>query len=108
MAKVEARVDRRAGKLIVTFQCKELYALTPIFNFGSIEDNYWVLLGASDVNFLGRGHKIYGYYQYYDRHSAALHATFDWIKGSNWGYNVSLIKWSTLEPLYFGEEVGIL
>ena len=101
MAMVEARVDRKGEELIVTFLCKELYSLTPIFNFGSIENNYWVLVGASDVNFLGRGHKVYGYYQYYDRHSAALHTTFDWIKGSNWGFNLSLIKWSTLEPLYF-------
>ncbi len=101
MASVSFRVENTGNNVDVIFECKELFTLIPIFNFGTIEENYWVLLGASDVNFLGKGHKVYGYYQYYDRHSAAIHSTFDWIKGSDWGFNLNFIKWSTLEPLYF-------
>lgn len=85
----------------ITFDCIELYSLIPIFNFGGIQDNLWFLIGGTDVNLLGKGHKTYIYYQYYDRHSIAAHLSLDWLKGSPWGVNVNMIKWSTLEPLFF-------
>ncbi|MEO9869328.1 POTRA domain-containing protein [Ekhidna sp.] len=86
-------------ELVYVFQ--ELYTLLPIFSFGGIEENFWVQVGASEANLGGKGNKLTAYYQYYDRNSFATHLTFDRIRQSQWGANVNLIKWSTLEPLFF-------
>ena len=87
---------------VVTFTCNELYTLLPIFNFGGIKENFWIQTGFSEVNFGGQGNKLTTYYQYYDLSSYVAHLTLDRIRHSNWGLNVNLIKWGTLEPLYFG------
>lgn len=94
-------VTTNGNEWTVSFHCEELFTLLPIINFGSVEENYWYLIGASDINLLGRGHKTYLYYQYYDRHSVAAHLSLDWLKGTSWGINFNIIKWSTLEPVYF-------
>lgn len=88
----------------VTFKFEELYTLLPIFSFGGIEENFWIQVGASEVNLGGKGNKLTTYYQYYDRSSFAAHFTFDRIKQSPWGMNLNLIKWSTLEPLFFADQ----
>ena len=88
----------------VVFLCEELYTLLPIFSFGGIEENFWVQAGVSESNLGGYGHKLKGYYQYYDRSSIAAHLTFDRIKQSKWGAHLNVIKWSTLEPLFFSEQ----
>ncbi|WP_425392679.1 hypothetical protein [Ekhidna sp.] len=100
-ADVDFAVLQEGGGVAVVFQCKEVYTLLPIFSFGGIEENFWIQAGASEVNLGGRGNKITSYYQYYDRSSFAAHLTFDRIRKSNWGVNINLIKWSTLEPLFF-------
>jgi outer membrane protein insertion porin family len=87
----------------VTFDCLELFTLLPIFNFGSIENNFWFQIGASEVNLFGKGNKILAYYQLYDRSSFATHFAFDRIKASPWGINLNIIKWGTLEPLFFSD-----
>jgi len=87
----------------VVFECTELFTLLPIFNFGSIEDNFWFQIGGTDVNLFGRGNKVMAYYQLYDRSSFATHLSFDRIKNSPWGVNLNVIKWGTLEPLFFKE-----
>ncbi|WP_420317930.1 POTRA domain-containing protein [Ekhidna sp.] len=100
-ADVDFKVNRLNKGVEVIFECEEVYTLLPIFSFGGIEENFWIQVGASEVNLGGRGNKITTYYQYYDRSSYAAHLTFDRIKKSNWGVNINLIKWSTLEPLFF-------
>ncbi|MEO1255082.1 MAG: outer membrane protein assembly factor, partial [Bacteroidota bacterium] len=96
-------VEEISGNYKVVFQCQELFTLLPIFSFGGIEENFWIQVGASEVNLAGRGNKLTTYYQYYDRSSFAAHLTFDRIRRSNWGVNINFIKWSTLEPLFFSE-----
>lgn len=93
-------VDTDEGVAVI-FNFQELFTLLPIFSFGGIEENFWIQVGASEVNLAGKGNKLTTYYQYYDRSSFAAHFTFDRIRQSNWGANVNLIKWSTLEPLFF-------
>lgn len=100
-ADVSYEVEQSAKGVTITFQMEELFTLLPIFNFGGIEENFWFQIGASEVNLSGRGNKLTSYYQYYDRSSFATHLTFDRIKQSPWGVNINLIKWSTLEPLFF-------
>ncbi len=88
----------------VTYHFQELYTLLPIFSFGGIEENFWIQAGASEANLGGQGNKLTTYYQYYDRSSFAAHLTFDRIRQTRWGLNVNLIKWSTLEPLFFANQ----
>lgn len=85
----------------VVFHCVELHTLLPIFGFGGIRENFWIQAGASEINLAGRGHKLVGYYQYYDRQSASLHLTMSRINQSSWGADLGLVRWATLEPLYF-------
>lgn len=105
LADATFQVHRKGRDYEVVFICKELYTLLPIFSFGGIEENFWVQVGASEANLGGRGNKLTTYYQYYDRSSFALHLTFDRIKQSDWGVNFNFIKWSTLEPLFFSDQV---
>lgn len=95
--------ELESGGYDIVFWCNELFTLLPIFSFGGIEENFWVQVGGSEVNLSGKGHKLTAYYQYYDRSSFAMHATFQRIKQSKWGANFNLIKWSTLEPVYFSD-----
>ncbi|MEM6737226.1 MAG: POTRA domain-containing protein [Bacteroidota bacterium] len=91
------------GDYEVIFWCNELFTLLPIFSFGGIEGNFWIQTGFSEANLGGGGNKLTAYYQYYDRSSIAAHLTFERIKRSNWGANLSFVKWSTLEPLFFSQ-----
>lgn len=100
---VHAKTEPTQEGYNVIFWCDEFFTLLPIFSFGGIEENFWVQVGASEVNLGGRGNKLTTYYQHYDRNSFATHLTLERIKQSNWGANINLIKWATLEPLYFGE-----
>ena len=88
----------------LVFICQELHTVLPIFSFGGIKENFWIQTGVSDVNLGGRGNKLTTYYQYYDRSSLAAHLTFDRIKQSPWGVNVNLVKWATIEPLFFNSQ----
>ena len=102
LADVRYTVNRLdSGTVAVTFACTELRTLLPVFGFGGIRENFWVRAGATDVNLGGRGQKLTTYYQYYDRHSVALHYQVPWLKNSRWGWGVNLVQWSTVEPLYF-------
>ena len=104
LANATYRVDELTDGYQVVFQCDELHTLLPIFSFGGIKENFWIQAGATEVNLRGMGNKLITYYQYYDRSSFATHLTFDRIKQSPWGLNINVIKWGTLEPLFFDEE----
>lgn len=101
---VKFQVREVSNGVEVMYSFQELYTLLPIFSFGGIEENFWIQAGASEVNLGGRGNKLTTYYQYYDRSSFAAHLTFDRIKRTPWGVNLNLIKWSTLEPLFFADQ----
>ena len=98
---VSYQLDVTDEGVVLTYFFKELFTLLPIVNFGSLTNNFWFQLGASDVNLLGMGHKFYAYYQYYDRSSVAVHLNLVRIKSTQWDVNFNYIKWSTLEPLFF-------
>ena len=101
---VQYRIEESQSGVALIYSFQELYTLLPIFSFGGISENFWIQVGASEANLGGRGNKLTTYYQYYDRSSFATHLTFDRIKQSNWGLNFNLIKWSTLEPLFFADQ----
>lgn len=85
----------------VTFRCEEQHTLVPIVNFGGLPDNLWFRAGASEANLLGKGIKLSGFYQYYDRNSFQLSVGHPFLGGSQWGANIRLTKWSTQETLFF-------
>ena len=103
-ADYEVREAGESGKVIIIFNCEELHTLLPIFNFGGLPANFWFRAGLAEENLLGRGIRLGGFYQYYDRHSFKINSGYPYIDGSNWGLNMRLTKWSTVEPLFFDTE----
>lgn len=102
---VQYRVYTTSSKATVEFHCKELSTLLPIFNFGGLRDNFWFRVGASESNLMGMGKKLTAFYQYYDRSSVFVNYSVPRMPNSRFGYNASVIRWATLEPLYFDEGV---
>ncbi len=96
--------EKTKDKRIITFICKEVKTLLPIFNFGIVPQNEWVKVGAMDVNSFGKGIELSGFYQYNRRHSFLFQARVPNIKGSAWGISGNILKWSSQEPLYFDEQ----
>ena len=98
------QVDSTNQELKVTFFIEEVRTSVPIVNFGGIKDNLWFQLGFSDINWRGKGQYLIAYYQYNDsRHSGEIYFRVPRVRGSEWGYSVSLRKWSSVEPLFFDE-----
>jgi len=85
----------------ITFNCTELITLLPIINLGGLSDNFWYQLGAMDINWLGRGNTLGGYYRYYDRHSFAAFLELPRLIGKRWGITTSISHISTIEPAFF-------
>jgi len=102
---VQYKVHTTSSKAAVEFHCKELTTLLPILNFGSLQDNFWFRVGASESNLMGVGKKLTAFYQYYDRSSIFINYSVPRISNSRFGYNASVIRWATIEPLYFDEGV---
>ena len=92
--------------VIVVFQAQEIQTLLPILNFGGIRENFWFQIGASEVNLAGRGNQLSAYYQYYDRSSFNVHMVMERIGGSKWGTVMNLVRWRTVEPLFFSSGTG--
>lgn len=99
-AKFQVTVNSKSHVKVI-FKCEEQHTLLPILNFGGLPENLWFKVGGSEVNFLGRGMKVSGFYQYYDRNSFQLSVGHPFLGGSPWGANMRLTKWSTTEPLFF-------
>lgn len=85
----------------VDIYCEEAVTILPIIDFAGSNENFWFMLGAKDVNFLGRGNELSGVYQYYDRHSYFLGWRVPYFMKTRVGSSFFAKKWSTNEPLYF-------
>ncbi|MEM9325775.1 MAG: POTRA domain-containing protein [Bacteroidota bacterium] len=103
LANATFEVATSDGKAEVTFMCTEVATLLPLFNFGGVEGNVWFLLGMSEANLRGEGHKFFGFYQYYDRSSVSTSLFLDRLNRSNWGLLLNFVKWGTTEPLFFDD-----
>jgi len=87
----------------VTFFLSEIITLIPHLDIGTVSGNRYVQLGAIDFNWLGKGAYLGGQYRYDRYHSFQLYHELPYVKQSRWGYNVSVTKRSTLEPLYWND-----
>ncbi len=103
---VLVETDNTDDGVIVKFQCQEIQTLLPILNFGGIKENFWFQVGASEVNLAGKGNQLSAYYQYYDRSSFNVHMVMERIGGSKWGSVMNLVRWRTVEPLFFPSGTG--
>ncbi len=105
-ANVETTILADGPDVLVVHNCQEIHTLLPIFNFGGVRDNFWFQVGASEANLAGRGHQLSAFYQYYDRSSVSIHLLLDRIQKSKWGLILNLVRWSTVEPLFFPTGTG--
>ncbi len=103
LANAEVAIVHDAKGATVTFQCQEVRTLLPIINFGGVEDNVWFLVGVTEANMLGRGHKFLTYYQYYDRSSVSASLFLNRMNKTKWSMLLNFVKWSTEEPLFFDD-----
>ena len=102
---VEASVDTlSSGEVVVRFAVEEFIMRIPTINFGGITDNFWFQLGGVDLNWLGRGYELGGYYRYYDRHSFSLYQSMPYLLGRRWGFKYNLDQSATTEPAYIGDQ----
>lgn len=102
-SEVKPVVRHEGESCTVEYQLKERTTLIPIGKFGGADGVINLQLGFVDYNFMGNGSVASAYYQYYDRHTFHAFIKTPYIKKSRWGYSVSLLKQSTLEPVRFRE-----
>ena len=102
------QVDTIDNKLNITYDLDEINTLIPIINFGGIKNNVWFQAGFSDINLLGTGNSISASYRNIDKRSSG-EAFFRAlrVKGTKWGYSLSLSKWASREPLYFPNDATV-
>jgi len=95
-----------SGGIHLLFDIEEAKYLYPIVTVSGFEDQLKVQLGANQINFLGRAQSIGALYQFYDRHSLALFYTAPRHSNNKTGHELTLAKYSTIEPLYFNDTVS--
>lgn len=98
----ESSLDTTESTVILTFQIEERLTLLPIIGLGSVRGFYWFRVGAVDLNFLGRGHEVSGYYMNMDqRNNGSLFYRAQRLAGSRWGFSLGLLRLASVEPLFF-------
>lgn len=85
----------------ITFIIKEAKYIYPIFVIEGFDTQLKLQAGLNNLNWRGRNNTIGFVYQYYDRHSLSLYQKTPRHKNGKTGHEVSLSKYSTVEPLYF-------
>lgn len=100
--RVEPRLKPEAGKFELHFDCKEVITLIPFLDFGGVKGNPYFQAGLIDFNWLGQGNQLGGFYRYDGRSTVQLFLKKPYLKGTNWGFSVSALSLSTIEPLFFG------
>lgn len=105
VANATYQLDTLAGKLKLTFDIEEAITFFPIINFGGVRGNFWYQLGFTDANWLGLGHQLTAFYQNNDRRdNFSIYYRHPYINGTEWGISGSLLKWASVEPLYFSDQ----
>lgn len=103
-ANAEFRLDTTPEGVGVTFKVTENHTLFPIVNFGGIRGNLWYQLGATDVNYLGRGMQLTAFYLNNNgRSNFQLYYRLPYLRGSRWGVAGNLFRFASNEPFHFPE-----
>jgi len=85
----------------ITFIIKEAKYIYPILAIEGFDTQLKLQLGINNLNWRGRRNTIGFVYQYYDRHSLSIYQKTPRHKNRKTGHELSLSKYSTVEPLYF-------
>ncbi len=98
------RLDTIGTKINLIFNIDESLTLFPIANFGGVRGNFWYQLGFTDANLLGEGMILNVYYQNNDeRDNFNIYYRYPALSGSPWGFSVGLLRFASVEPLYFDD-----
>jgi len=99
------RLDTVAvNQLALVFEVKEAWTLFPLISIGGVEGNVWWEIGASEINFLGRGMNVSASYRNIDnRSNFEIFFRQPYLMGSRWGLSAGLHRYASVEPLYFDE-----
>ena len=86
----------------VVYNIEERRTGLPILNLGGVKDNLWFSIGWNDYNFRGRNESLLTFYQNNDgRNNFKFYYKNPRIKNSKWGYDVSINRWASIEPIFF-------
>jgi len=96
-------VDANGWDLL--FKVQEATYLYPILSISGFKSQLKIQAGFNQINFRGKAEHIGFLYQYYDRHSLFGFYNVPRHKNGKTGHELSLTKYSTIEPLYFQDTV---
>ena len=98
---VKADIQIKEANYQIKITIEEALSIYPILQLGKEEDNFYIGIGATDINWRGEGNTIGGFYKYYDRHSFQFYQITPWHKKKKTGHLIALGNYSSIEPLYF-------
>ena len=100
------RIDTIGNEAELTFKIEEAMTLFPVINFGGIRNNFWFQLGVTEANLFGRGSQVTAFYRNNDdRHNFNLYYRVPFIRGSKWGASFNILRWASVEPIYFDDDL---
>ena len=105
IAYADYSIDSIDNRIVLNYNVEERQTALPIINFGGIRGNVWFSLGGIENNFRGEGETLLAFYQNNNgRHAGQVYFKKPRIIGSDWGYSVSVNKWASDEPVFFGDQ----
>jgi outer membrane protein insertion porin family len=105
IASVSFRTERKPNRgLLLIFEIQEAWTLFPLLSIGGVEGNTWFEIGATEINFLGRGMTLAAAYRNIDtRNNYQLFFRQPYLGGSRWGISAGIHRYASTEPLFFEE-----
>lgn len=87
------------------FEVEEATYLYPILSASGFKSQLKIQAGFNQINFRGKAEHIGLLYQFYDRHSIFGFYHVPRHHNNKTGHEISITKYSTVEPLYFKDTV---
>ncbi len=89
----------------INYQLQEGVSRYPVALLGGLRDNFWWELGYQDDNWQGRGNTFTAFARQIDgRLGGRVNFRQDYWRRYQWGFGFQLERYSSQEPLYFGDE----
>lgn len=99
------QLDTLTQGIHLTYELKEGITRYPIALIGGLEDNFWWEAGYQDQNWRGRGDAITLLIRQIDgRLGGKIAYQQNYVRHHQWGLGGQLERYSSQEPLYFGNE----
>lgn len=89
----------------IVYHLQEGVSRYPVALLGGLQDNFWWELGYQDDNWQGKGNTLTALARQIDgRLGGRLNFRQDYWRRYRWGFGFQLERYSSQEPLYFGNE----